>query len=107
MKKLKNDPENYRKMSQPHENEEAAKKALDGFYEQVSEARKKFGIADVLIVVKDSIMHDDGREGVFFSQCPIWRTGQRSSYGSLCLWHIESRRKRDHIKNAIRKSIIR
>lgn len=66
MKKLKNDPENYRKMSQPHENEEAAKKALDGFYEQVSEARKKFGIADVLIVVKDSIMHDDGREGVFF-----------------------------------------
>lgn len=72
MSKFKNDPENYYKMSEPHESPEKANEALQKFYEKVSEARKEFKIADILVITKDSVRHEDGEVGQFM---------QHSQYG--------------------------
>jgi hypothetical protein len=71
--KFKNDVANYHKMSEPHESPEKANEALEKFYEKVSEARKEFKIADVLVITKGSIKYADGEEGQFM---------QHSQFGS-------------------------
>ena len=70
---FKNDPNNYHKMSEPHENPDKAAEALQKFYDKVSEARKEFKIADILVITKDSIRYPDGEVGQFMHQ---------SQYGS-------------------------
>lgn len=71
--KIKNDPENYHKMSEPYESPEKANEALRKFYDKVSEARNEFKIADVLIVTKGSVRYNDGEVGQFL---------QHSQYGN-------------------------
>ena len=73
MSKFKNDPENYHKMSEPHESPEKANEALQKFYEKVEAARKEFKIADILVITKDSIRYEDGEVGQFM---------QHSQYGN-------------------------
>ena len=73
MSKFKNDPKNYHKMSEPHESPEKANEALRNFYEKVSEARKEFKIADILVITKDSVRYEDGEVGQFM---------QHSQYGN-------------------------
>ena len=73
MSKFKNDPDNYHKMSEPHESPEKANEALQKFYEKVSEARKEFKIADILVITKDSVRYEDGEVGQFM---------QHSQYGN-------------------------
>ena len=65
MSKFKNDPENYHKMSEPHETPDKANEALQKFYDKVSEARKEFMIADILVITKDSVRYEDGTVGEF------------------------------------------
>lgn len=60
----KNDPDHYRKMSVPFENADAANEALRGFYEEVSELRKKHRITDVSVVVSVEVKYPDGGEGM-------------------------------------------
>lgn len=71
--KFKNDPENYHKMCEPHENTDKANEALQKFYDKVSEARKEFRIADILVITKDSVRYPDGEVGQFI---------QHSQYGN-------------------------
>jgi len=71
MSKIKNDPENYHKMSEPHESIKDANDALDRFFEKVSEARKECKIADVLIVTKDSIRAENGEVGQFMQHSQL------------------------------------
>lgn len=71
--KFKNDPDNYYKMSEPHENPDKVKEALQKFYDKVSEARKEFKIADILVITKDSVRYPDGEVGQFM---------QHSQYGN-------------------------
>lgn len=66
-RKFKPDVENYHNMSIPHESSEKVQEALEGFYKKIEEARKEFKIADILIVIKDSVRHTDGEVGSFFS----------------------------------------
>ena len=65
MSNFKNDPENYYKMSEPHETSDKANEALRKFYEKVEEARKEFKIADILIVTRDTVKYDNGDIGEF------------------------------------------
>ena len=67
MKNFKSDLENYYKMSEPHESSQKANEDLQKFYDKVQEARKEFKIADVVVIVKDSAIYDDGKVGEFFS----------------------------------------
>ena len=73
MSKFKNDPDNYYKMSEPHENADKANEALQNFHDKVSEARKEFKIADVLVITKDSVRYESGEVGQFM---------QHSQYGN-------------------------
>jgi flagellar basal body L-ring protein FlgH len=67
-KEIKNDPENYRKMREPFENLEKANEAIENFYDELFEIRKKYNISDILIVIKDSCKYADGKIGTFM-QC--------------------------------------
>jgi hypothetical protein len=53
--RLFNDEEAFEKASQPFGDRETANKAINGFLDEVYELRKKYGIANVLIGIKDSI----------------------------------------------------
>lgn len=61
-------PENYRKMSEPFETPEKANEALENFYNELSELRKKHNISDILVVIEDSSKYSDGKIGTFM-QC--------------------------------------
>lgn len=63
---IKHDPKNYLKLSEPHPNSDAVHEALKAFYEKVEQARNEFNIADVLIVIKDSVVYKDNEVGAFF-----------------------------------------
>ena len=64
--KFKPDPDNYAKLSQPHESPEIANQKISEFIEKVSQARKECGISDLLIVIRDSAVYKDGQVGEFF-----------------------------------------
>jgi hypothetical protein len=66
-KHFKSDPDNYAKLSVPHDSPEKANEQLALFVEDVSHARQKFGIADVLVVMKDSAIYPDGKQGEFMT----------------------------------------
>lgn len=54
-----NDPANYRKLSEPFASKDAANEALQSFCDEVGEARKRHGIANVIIIIKDSCMYGE------------------------------------------------
>lgn len=68
MEKKISDPENYYKMSEPFESADACNKALEGFYDEVSEIRKKYKIRDVLIITSGTVKYEDG-EASEYIQC--------------------------------------
>lgn len=61
MENFNSNPENYLKMSVPHETPEKANEALKMFYEKVEQARKECKISDLLIVIKDSAINENGK----------------------------------------------
>ena len=65
MTKIKNDPDNYYKMSEPFEGADACNEAISKFYEELGELRKKYKIRDVLIVTYGSVKYTDGKIGDF------------------------------------------
>lgn len=64
-KKFKSDPENYYKMSEPLENVEKANEAMEAFFEELSELRKKYKLRDVYVVVNGSVKYENGDAGEF------------------------------------------
>lgn len=52
----KNDFSNYREMSKPFSSIEEANEALNNFYSAVEEARKKFRMMDVHLIVKMNVL---------------------------------------------------
>jgi hypothetical protein len=66
MSKIKSktvDPENYSKLSVPFESSDTASEALENFYKEVGELRKKHKIPDLLMIVKASVKYEDGEIG--------------------------------------------
>jgi hypothetical protein len=60
------DPKLYRKMSEPFESDEEANAAAKGFFEELRSIREKYGIPDVLAVIKISIEQGES-ESIAFS----------------------------------------
>ena len=54
------DPENYRQLSQPFESLDAADKAVQSFFSEVSELRKKHKITNLYLIVGSSVTTDTG-----------------------------------------------
>lgn len=63
----KKDAKNYAAMSLPHENQQAAETAIEGFYDELSELRKKYKIRDCLVTIYDSKTNSDGEIGEFIN----------------------------------------
>lgn len=60
MKQIKKDPETYLQLSAPFENTEDANNAMQSFYEELGELRKKHKIRDLLVVTYGSVKTADG-----------------------------------------------
>jgi hypothetical protein len=67
MKLLENDPDCYRKMSEPFTNEQELADAFKAFYEGVSELRKKHRMADVYVIVAFNCLDGDDESQRFGS----------------------------------------
>jgi len=78
----KNDPANYRKMSEPFESIEAANESLLKFYEAIETARKEFHIMDVHVIVKMNVMRD-GNEGAAMTSAHYGNTLESAP---MCAW---------------------
>lgn len=56
-----NDPEHYRRMSEPFESPAEADAALAAFFDAVKQARDTYRIADVQVIVQVNIAHPGPR----------------------------------------------
>jgi hypothetical protein len=65
-KNIKKDPENYKQMAVPYENQDEANKAMSSFYDELSELRKKHKVRDLVVIVYGSVI-SDGEEGEFMN----------------------------------------
>ena len=86
MTKIKNDPENYYKLSEPFESSDACNEALTKFHEELSELRKKYKIRDLLVVTYGSVKYEDP---TFSFPCianryRCLRLRERSAFYSYC-----------------------
>lgn len=90
MEKFKNDPENYHKMSEPHDGADNANKALKGFYEKVEAARKEFKIADILVVTKDSVRYSNGEIGQFMQHSQFGNQMNGTSMAAYAYGQLQS-----------------
>lgn len=79
------DPENYRKMCEPHATEEEADDAVQKFYEAVRKARQKYRIADVEVIVMVRVRDSEENEktGKFFSSAHF---GNQLERVGMCAW---------------------
>src|SRR5258708_7022122 len=60
---LQIDADNYRKMSEPFENPDAANASLQKFMEGVRELRNACRISDVLVICSVNVLYETGGEG--------------------------------------------
>jgi hypothetical protein len=56
----KNDPENYRKLSEPFNGPEEANEAIRKFFEEIAEARKRHRIPDVAVALAANVRYESG-----------------------------------------------
>lgn len=86
----------YAEMVKPHESVELANEALAKFAEEVYKLRCKFGLADVSIIVKDSIVSS----GNF-----MWNAhfGNELEQETMAAWHLgrSSGERQDFVRKAM------
>lgn len=80
----KNDFGNYRKMSEPFPSVEEANVALKNFYRAVEEARKKFHIMDVHVIVKMNVLRGE-TEGAAMTSAHYGNTLEGAP---MCAWGL-------------------
>ena len=59
--KQTNDHENYYLLSEPFESPDVCNKALEDFYAELGELRKKHHIRDLLVVTYGAVKYEDGK----------------------------------------------
>jgi hypothetical protein len=79
------DPGNYRQMWEPFSDSKAADETLKLFFDGVYRLRNELGIADVVLVIRDSIADADreGGEGLFLTMQTI---GDSLKAQSMLAW---------------------
>lgn len=80
----KMDPANYRKMSEPLPEKETSEN-LQKFMEAVEKLRNEFHMQDVHVIVKMSILREDGTEGAGMSSAHF---GHALEAGVMCAWSL-------------------
>ena len=79
-----NDPENYRKMSEPFASPKEAEAALEKFFDLVEKARNECHIADVHCIVRMNVMHGK-KEGTGITS---GHYGYSVNAASMCAWSL-------------------
>lgn len=79
------DPENYRKMSEPHSSPAAAQAKLDEFTKLVGDARKACGIREVLVVAAGGMKNEDDSEGEFIASFSFGRSSEVPTLAAFAL----------------------
>lgn len=80
----KNDFANYRKMSEPFDDAQAANDALEKFFALVAQARKDCRIMDVHVICKVPILKDES-EGQAFASAHF---GSTIEGANMCAWSL-------------------
>ena len=80
----KNDPANYRKMSEPFEDIGKANQALQSFYEAVEQARKEFRMMDVHVIVKMNVLRGEVEGHAITSS----HFGNTLESAPMCAWAL-------------------
>lgn len=81
----KPDPENYRKMSEPHTSQDAANKALQAFFDAVEKLRNEHHIQDVHVIAKTNAINKDGREQAGILSAHF---GHMLEAAPMCAWSL-------------------
>jgi hypothetical protein len=82
--KTHNDPKHYEEMSKPFANGKLANEAINGFLDEVSRARDKFGLADVHVIVMVSIMKGKKKShGISYAHF-----GYELNAAQMCEWGL-------------------
>lgn len=87
-----NDPANYAKMSEPFESKDKANQALQAFADEVSAARKRHGIANVIIIIKDSCLYD-GEPGDFLNLMQLGSSQEHEAMAAYAFGAIQAERR--------------
>ena len=83
--KSHNDPNNYRKMSEPFENTEIANGFVDKFFNLVEAARNDCHIADVHVILQFGVLSADGKEGTAITSAHF---GFSMNAAQMCAWSL-------------------
>ena len=86
----KSETANYCQMSQPHQSVEHANEALKKFYEKVEQARIEFNIADIIVIVKDSITYENGDVGQFMQHTQFGNESNGVSMAAYAYGQLQS-----------------
>lgn len=91
-----NDGDNYRRLSEPFDDVEDANSALTKFWEDLYALRNKHGLANVTVVVKDSVK--DSGAFMWSAHC-----GSSLEEEAMAAWHFgqASSRRQDSIRVAL------
>lgn len=80
-----NDPANYRRLSEPFESPEAAREAINTFWDAVAAARNASGMTDVHVIVRINVVSDAGDEGVVITAAHF---GNSIEAEAMCAWAL-------------------
>lgn len=80
---VKQDPENYRKMSIPYASADEANKELEAFMEGVETLRNSCRVADVHVIVRVNMINADGEEGAAMASAHF---GDSTNAEMMCAW---------------------
>lgn len=81
----KQDPANYRILSEPIPSQEEANRMLASFMDAVEKARKEFHIQDVHVIVKMNILNPQGTEQGALSSAHF---GHSLEAAPMCAWSL-------------------
>lgn len=83
--KAHNDPENYRKMSEPFADIDKANEAIDKFFDMVEKARNECRISDAHVIVQFGVIGKEGKEGTAITAAHF---GFSMNAARMCAWSL-------------------
>lgn len=94
MTKKVHDPKMYRECSEPFESTTEGEAAIDAFFEDLYALRAKHKIANVLCVLQDSFVTEDGDEAPFYVKQMCGDSTRAEGMAAWVFGHEQAERKR-------------
>lgn len=100
--RTKTDNEMYAEMLKPHESAEKANEALEAFYEELYQLRCKYKLADIAVIVQDSIV--ESGQFLWSAHC-----GNIDCQEVMAAWHLGQMQadRQDRVRRALESDTIK